>query len=265
MTAAVSKMAAAEWTKLRDLPRSRQLLVITFAAAAATAVVLVLTFPATRGTALSAATAEEVLSTSVLGIDAAAAVLVVLAAWFTGVEFRTGAITESLLRTRRRSRIVAAKSLVVAAVAAVTGVLTAVVVTVAGIVLAASAAQTGWGQALTVAGGGDHVRLALGSALLPVLFSLLAVFGAVGFRSVAGGVLTPLAFLLGSTLAGWLPTSLASALQPLLPLAAVHSLSGVAEAGGTEHIGELPAFALLVLWVASGAVFAIWRLRRQDF
>src|SRR5699024_9789262 len=57
MTAAVSKMAAAEWTKFRDLPRSRQLLVITFAAAAATAVVLVLTFPATRGTALSAATA----------------------------------------------------------------------------------------------------------------------------------------------------------------------------------------------------------------
>src|SRR5699024_7719373 len=198
-------------------------------------------------------------------LDAAAAVLVVLAPWFTGVEFRTGAITESLLRTRRRSRIVAAKSLVVAAVAAVTGVLAGAVVTVAGIDLAATARTSGWRQVLTVAGAGDHVRLALGIALLPVFFSLLAVFGPVGFRSVTGGVLTPLAFLLGSTLAGWLPTSLASTLQPLLPLAAVHSLSGVAEAGGTEHIGELPAFALLVLWMAGGAAFAIWRLRRQDF
>src|SRR5699024_2405395 len=103
MTTIASNMPAAEWAKPRDLPRSRQLLITTIAAAVPTAVVLVLTFPATRGTALSAATAEEVLSTSVLGIDAAAAVLVVLAAWFTGVEFRTGAITESLLRTRRRS------------------------------------------------------------------------------------------------------------------------------------------------------------------
>lgn len=82
MTTIASNMPAAEWAKLRDLPRSRQLLITTIAAAAATAVVLVLTFPATRGTALSAATAEEVLSTSVLGIDAAAAVLVVLAAWY---------------------------------------------------------------------------------------------------------------------------------------------------------------------------------------
>ena len=265
MTIIASNMPAAEWTKFRDLRRSRQLLITTIAAAVATAVVLVLTFPATRGTALSDATAEDVLSTSVLGIDAAAAVLVVLAAWFTGVEFRTGAITESLLRTRRRSRIVAAKALVVAAFAAVMGVLAAVVVTAVGIALAASAAQTGWGQALTVAGSGDHVRLALGSVVLPVVFSLLAVFGAVGFRSVAGGILTPLAVLLGSMLAGWLPTSLASTLQPLLPFAAVHSLSGVAEVDGTEYIGALSALVLLVLWVAGAAIFAAWRLRRQDF
>src|SRR5699024_2552554 len=111
MTTIASNMPAVEWAKLRDMHRSRQLLITTYAAVSPTSVVLLLTFPATRGTALSAATAEEVLSTSVLGIDAAAAVLVVLAAWFTGVEFRTGAITESLLRTRRRSRIVAAKSL----------------------------------------------------------------------------------------------------------------------------------------------------------
>src|SRR5699024_8767915 len=119
------------------------LLITAIAAAVATAAVLVLTFPATRGTALSAATAEEVLSTSALGIDAAAAVLVVFAAWFTGVEFRTGAITESLLRTRRRSNIVAAKSQVVAVTSAVAGVLAALVVTAVGIILAASAAQTG--------------------------------------------------------------------------------------------------------------------------
>ncbi|HJA60368.1 MAG TPA: hypothetical protein H9788_04625 [Candidatus Brevibacterium intestinavium] len=150
-------------------------------------------------------------------------------------------------------------------ITAVAGVLAAVVVTAAGIILAAAAAQTGWGQALTVAGSVDHARLALGSVLLPVVFSLLAVFGAVGFRSVAGGVLTPLAFLLGSMLAGWLPTSLASVLQPLLPLAAVHSLSGVAEVDGTEYIGELPALVLLVLWVAGAAFLAVWRLRRQDF
>ena len=255
----------AEWVKFCDLRRSRQLLIVTLIAGAVSAVLLVLTIPATRGAPLSETSTEDVLSASVLGVDAAAAVLVVLAAWYAGVEFRTGAITETLLRARRRSGIVAAKAVVIGAASTVAAIATAVTVTISGTLLAATLAGADWSEVLAVAGGSCHLRLAFGSTLLPIVYSLLAVFGAVAFRSVTGGVLTPLTLLLGSMLAGWLPDALASVLRPLLPVGAVHNISGVAEAGGTEYIGALPALVILIAWVVCGAVLATWQLRRQDF
>ena len=259
------RWTGAEWVKFRDQRRPRQLLGVTLILGVVSGVLLVLTIPATRGVPLFETSTEDVLSASVLGVDAAAAVLVVLAAWFAGVEFRTGAITEVLLRARGRSGIVAAKAVIIAETAAITTVVTAVAVTFSGSLLAGTVAGADWPEVLGVAGSPDHLRLAFGSTLLPIIFSVLAVFGAVVFRSVTGGVLTPLALLIGSMFAGWLPDGFASVVRPLLPLGAVHNISGVAEAGGTEYIGALPALVVLVAWVVGGAVLATWRLRGQDF
>lgn len=259
------RWTGAEWVKFRDQRRPRQLLGVTLILGVVSGVLLVLTIPATRGVPLLETSTEDVLSASVLGVDAAAAVLVVLAAWFAGVEFRTGAITEVLLRARGRSGIVAAKAVIIAETAAITTVVTAVAVTFSGSLLAGTVAGADWSEVLGVAGSPDHLRLAFGSTLLPIIFSVLAVFGAVVFRSVTGGVLTPLALLIGSMFAGWLPDGFASVVRPLLPLGAVHNISGVAEAGGTEYIGALPALVVLVAWVVGGAVLATWRLRGQDF
>lgn len=259
------RWTGAEWVKFRDQRRPRQLLGVTLILGVVSGVLLVLTIPATRGVPLLESSTEDVLSASVLGVDAAAAVLVVLAAWFAGVEFRTGAITEVLLRARGRSGIVAAKAVIIAETAAITTVVTAVAVTFSGSLLAGTVAGADWPEVLGVAGSPDHLRLAFGSTLLPIIFSVLAVFGAVVFRSVTGGVLTPLALLIGSMFAGWLPDGFASVVRPLLPLGAVHNISGVVEAGGTEYIGALPALVVLVAWVVGGAVLATWRLRGQDF
>ena len=259
------RWTGAEWVKFRDQRRPRQLLGVTLILGVVSGVLLVLTIPATRGVPLLESSTEDVLSASVLGVDAAAAVLVVLAAWFAGVEFRTGAITEVLLRARGRSGIVAAKAVIIAETAAITTVVTAVAVTFSGSLLAGTVAGADWPEVLGVAGSPDHLRLAFGSTLLPIIFSVLAVFGAVVFRSVTGGVLTPLALLIGSMFAGWLPEGFASVVRPLLPLGALHNISGVAEAGGTEYIGALPALVVLVAWVVGGAVLATWRLRGQDF
>ena len=259
------RWTGAEWVKFRDQRRPRQLLGVTLILGVVSGVLLVLTIPATRGVPLLETSTEDVLSASVLGVDAAAAVLVVLAAWFAGVEFRTRAITEVLLRARGRSGIVAAKAVIIAETAAITTVVTAVAVTFSGSLLAGTVAGADWPEVLGVAGSPDHLRLAFGSTLLPIIFSVLAVFGAVVFRSVTGGVLTPLALLIGSMFAGWLPDGFASVVRPLLPLGAVHNISGVAEAGGTEYIGALPALVVLVAWVVGGAVLATWRLRGQDF
>ncbi|RAE29015.1 hypothetical protein DN540_43405, partial [Burkholderia multivorans] len=99
-----------EWVKFRSLPTARRLTAAAVILGTVAAAVLILSFPVTRGTALADAEAVDVLSASVLGLDVAAIVLIVLASWFVGIEFRTGAITEALVRLPRRSVVITAKA-----------------------------------------------------------------------------------------------------------------------------------------------------------
>lgn len=256
---------SAEFSKLLDLRPPRRLILTTVLLSILTTVVLVLTFPVTQGIDLAAADSTEVISASILGVDVAAAVLVVLAAWFAGIELRSGAIAESLVRARRRREVVIAKTNVIAVVSALTAVVVAIIVTALGTILAATVTAADWSAAVDLALDARTLRLAFGSALMPLVFSLLALFGAFCFRSTAGGVLTALAVIACSMVAGWLPAPLASMILPLLPLSAVHSLSGVAALGSPEHIGPIPASLVLATWIACTAAIASSRMEHQDY
>ncbi|MCM1012964.1 hypothetical protein [Brevibacterium sp. XM4083] len=259
------RAASAEWAKLRSLRAPRMLGGTAVVLAALSSAVFILSFPVTQRTALDRAPLTDVLTASVLGVDVAAIVLVVFAAWFVGIEFRTGAITEALLRLPRRSAVITAKALVIAAVTVLTAVVAAVALTVVAVALAAALTGTSWSAALTAAVSPEHLRLLFGSALMPVVFALLAAFAAFAFGSMAAGVLGALGLIVASMLAGWLPAGAAAVVAPVLPLAAVHTISGAAEAGSTEFLGIVPAVIVLAAWVAIGWILAAWRLRRRDF
>lgn len=254
-----------EWVKFRSLPTARRLTAAAVILGTVAAAVLILSFPVTRGTALADAEAVDVLSASVLGLDVAAIVLIVLASWFVGIEFRTGAITEALVRLPRRSVVITAKAVVAAGVSAGAALLTAAAVTLVAVGFSTAVTGAPWSAALAEATAPDHVRLLLGSILMPVEFAVLAVFIAAAAGSLAAGLLGALGLIVASTLASWLPSALAVLVQPLLPLAAVHTISGAAEVGSAENLGVVPAVVVLAAWVAVGWAVAAWRLRRRDF
>lgn len=256
---------ASEWVKFRSLPTARRLTAAAVIVGAVAAAVLILSFPVTRGTALADAEVIDVLSASVLGLDAAAIVLIILAAWFVGVEFRTGSLTEALVRLPRRSVVITARAVVAAGVSAAAALLTAAAVTLVAVGFSTAVTGASWSAALAEAAAPDHVRLLLGSALMSVVFAVLAVFIAFAAGSLAAGLLGALGLIVASTLASWLPSALAAIVQLLLPLAAVHTISGAAAAGSAENLGVVPALLVLLAWVAIGWAAAAWRLQRRDF
>lgn len=217
-------------------------------AAVATAALFLVSLPITQGADASELAPAELLGASLLGLDAAAIVLIVAAASFAGSEYATGLVQPTYLLTPRRGRVVLAKAVVVTGVAVAVAAVAATLCTAVGI----------------SAGGGPldaaALRLAAGSALTPVFYALVAMAAALVLRSTGGGVVAALVLLGLPTLAAWIPG--VDVLVPLLPAAALHSISGVADAG--EAIGAVPGALSLLAWLGILGAVTLSRVRARD-
>lgn len=217
-------------------------------AAVAIAVLFLVSLPITQGATAAELAPGEVLGAALLGLDAAALVLIVLGASFAGSEYATGLVQPTYLLTPRRGRVVAAKAVVVTAVAVGAGAVAAVLCLLIG---------------LGAGGGpvdGAALRLAAGSALTPVLYALVGLFAALVLRSTGGGVVAALVLLALPTVVGWIPG--AGLLVPLLPAAALHSVSGAAD--GAEAIGVVPGVLSLLAWLGILGAVTLSRVRSRD-
>ena len=58
------------------------------------------------------------------------------------------------------------------------------------------------------------------------------------------------------------PRAVQEALVPVLPASAIHTLSGMAQAGSMEYAGAPAAFAVLVAWGALASALAVWCFRQ---
>ncbi|PRX97725.1 hypothetical protein [Allonocardiopsis opalescens] len=246
-----------ELGKLGSQRSLRLLAVLAVSAAPVTALVFCLSLPVTQGRAIDEVAPAELLSASALGIDAAALVVVVLAALAVGSEYATGLIQQSLAVTPRRGRLLAAKVLALALAAAAIGVSAALAV---GVVALGVGASAGAPAGAVFADGG--VRLLAGSVLMPVFYGVLAVAAAFAFRSTALGIVAPLAVLVLSAIAGWFGSAVGAVVTPITPLAALHSISGIAV--GAEAIGAPAGFLSLAVWTGAVLSIADSRFRRKD-
>ena len=244
-------MIRAEWTKFSTVRSLPWLAVGALAAAPLVALLLVVSLPVTQGRGISAVPAAEVVSAGLLGVDAAAIVLMVLGASVGGSEYATGLAQPTFLVTPRRGRVVLAKVVVTASVAGV--------VATAAAVLCPLAAQV-----VLVAAGlppapvdGALVRLAAGSALGPVFYALVALAAALVLRSTGGGVVVALAVLALPTVTSWIPGL--DVLAPVWPGAALHGVSGV-----DEHVGAGLGALSLLAWAAAVTAVAVWQVRVRD-
>ena len=253
----VGSAISAEFSKLTSVPRQRALLVGAIGAAALMAVVFYASVPVTQGRSLGELSPGEILGAGMLGVDAAAFVLIILAAVHVGSEYSTGMIQATLIITPVRGRVLAGKLVTVAATALVVGAIAAAVCAAAALVVGGA---VGINPSLILTSAG--IRLGLGSIAMPVLYAVIAAGAAFACRSIALGIAIPLAVMAVGGLAGWFGDSVSAVLTPLLPVAAIHSLSGVAT--GHESIGVVGAAVSMLAWLAISIGAAAWRLLRHD-
>ncbi len=105
-------------------------------------------------------------------------------------------------------------------------------------------------------------RLAVGCAAMPLFYVLLAVCATFVSRGTAAGIVAPCAVMLLPAIAELFPRAVQEALVPVLPASAIHTLSGMAQAGSMEYAGAPAAFAVLVAWGALASALAVWCFRQ---
>ncbi|MEJ3655998.1 hypothetical protein WEH80_23815 [Actinomycetes bacterium KLBMP 9759] len=254
MTAvAVFRSERTKFTTIRSLP---WLAAVAVAASTLMAVLFIVSLPITQGRDIGDVPPPDVIGAALVGIDVAAIVLIVLGASFAGSEYSTGTVQPTFVLTPRRGRVVIAKAAVVAGVALTSAVVTAVLCVLVGqVALLASGLPV-------VPVDGALARLALGSALGPVFYALVASAGALAFRSSGGGVVMALALLALPAIVGWIPGI--GGLVVLLPAAALHGMSGASDLGTAEYLAAGPAALSLVGWTMLAGALALWSVRARD-
>ncbi|ONH26965.1 ABC transporter permease [Pseudofrankia asymbiotica] len=231
----------AEWTKLRTSPGTCALLVGVVAGTVA----------------VSAAAAgfsdplpgADLPRLSLTGVQLGQAIVAVLAVLAIGDEYASGMTAVTFTAMPRRSRVLAAKALVVAMVVAV-------------VATAAVAASVVVGRLLlptyTLA-----ARPAIGSVLYLVLIALLSLGIATGVRSPAAGIGVVLALLYA------LPIVNAAVADPawqrrLLRIEPASAGLAVQATSGDVAIGPWKGLGVLALWAAGALLAAAVLLERRD-
>ena len=189
---------SSEFIKLISVPRQRALLFGAIGVAALMAVVFYVSLPVTQGRGLSELEPAEVLGAGILGVDAAAFIMIILAAIHVGSEYSTGMIQSTLTITPSRRRVLVGKFVSVAVTSSAVGAIAAAVCVGAALIVAGGIG-IGPGLILTAAG----IQLAFASIVMPVLYSVIAASAAFVCRSTALGIVVPLAVMAVGGLAGW--------------------------------------------------------------
>jgi ABC-type transport system involved in multi-copper enzyme maturation permease subunit/regulation of enolase protein 1 (concanavalin A-like superfamily) len=220
------------------------------------------------GSPFPTVTIEQSLAGAFLGLIA----IVVVATMFFSTEYRRGLIRTTLAATPRRGAVLAAKAVVIGAVAFVTGLVAAVVSI--GIGLPREESQ---GQVLLAAPLLTEARVIIGTAAMLAVAAVFAVaLGAILRRSAAAIVIAVvtvvLPFLL--TVLNVVPAGAGDWLLRLTPaagLAVEQSIprysqvtTVISPAQGSYPLSPLAGFGVLCLWAVAGLVLALVMLRRRD-
>jgi ABC-2 family transporter protein len=217
---------------------------------------------------LPSVTIEQSLAGAFIGLIA---IMVVAALFFTS-EYRRGLIRTTLAATPRRGPVLAAKAIVIGAVAFVAGLVAAAVAVAVGV-----PAEANRGQVVLSVSVLTEARVVVGTAaVLAVAAASATALGAVLRRSAAAisvGVVTfVLPFLL--TALNVFPSAVGAWVLRLTPAAGLaiqesipqyRQVTNVAEpAQGIYPLPPVAGFAVLCCWAAAVLALAFFMLRRRD-
>jgi ABC-type transport system involved in multi-copper enzyme maturation permease subunit len=198
--------------------------------------------------------------------------IVTVAAMFFSTEYRRGLIRTTLAATPRRGTVLAAKAVVIGAVAFVTGLVAAAVSVAVGVPKEQSA-----GLVLLTAPVLTEARAIIGTAAMLAVAAVFAVaLGAILRRSAAAITIAVVAVVLPFLLTGLnvVPAGVGDWLLRLTPaagLAVVQTIPRYAQVTtvtspvrGYYPLSPYAGLAVLGLWAAAALILALVMLRRRD-
>ena len=220
------------------------------------------------GSGYPTVTIEQSLAGAFLGLIA----IVVVAAMFFTAEYRRGLIRTTLAATPRRGAVLAAKAVVIGAVAFVTGLIASVISLALGV-----PKEQNQGQVVLTVPALTEARVIVGTAAVLALAAVLAVaLGAVLRRSAAAITVAVVTVVLPFLLAGLniVPSGVGAWLLRLTPTAGLaiqqsiprypQVTSVLSPVRGYYPLSPYAGFAVLCLWVAAALGLAFLLLRRRD-
>ena len=220
------------------------------------------------GAGLPTVTIEQSLVGAFLGLI----VIVVVAAMFFSTEYRRGLIRTTLAATPRRGAVLAAKAVVIGAVAFVAGLVAAAVSIAVGV-----PKEESQGQVLLTAPWLTEVRVIVGTAAMLAVAAVFAVaLGAILRRSAAAITIAVVAVVMPFLLTALniVPAGVGDWLLRVTPAAGLAIEQSIprysqvttvtAPVRGYYPLSPYAGFAVLCLWAAAALALALVMLRRRD-
>jgi ABC-type transport system involved in multi-copper enzyme maturation permease subunit len=209
---------------------------------------------------------------TLVGAFAALIVLIVLATMFMTGEYRRGLVRTTLAASPRRGRVLAAKAIVVAAVAFVTGLVSSAIAMPLGENILRHN-----GVELFPTSAATNVRVVAGTAALLAVAAVLAVAVGTILRRSATAITLVIVVIVAPyflTIASVVPAGAAQWLLRLTPAAGFaiqqskplyHQVTfDYSPANGFFPLGPWAGFAVLCGYAAAAMVLAVYLLRRRD-
>jgi len=248
-----------EYQKIVFLRFSKIFLVSLIILSLALGLIFSLTISVTQGKAITELQSFDVISVSMLGIDVAAIMLIIFTALLISSEFSTKLIHVSLAVTPNRKRFYLSKLTTYFLLSLVISIVTAFLAYFLGQLILM------FNNMPTVSLLDPSIRqFILGCIAMPIFYCLLAVAATFTFGNSACAITFSLGVLLIPGLIRMFSDEIQKLIIPILPIAALHSISGIAERGSFELLSMTTSIIILVVWIFITSLIGIWQFERKD-
>ena len=253
------KLIHTEYKKIIFLRFSKIYLGLIILVSLLMSLVFSLTTSITRGKTLSQIPPIDVVTASMLGIDVSAIMLIVFTALSISSEFSTKLIHVSLAVTPNRKRFYYSKFVTYFLLSLVTSLIVTLLTYLIGhLILNINGLTLDSFDVVTL-----H-QFVLGCMIMPIFYCLLTVAATFIFRNSAGAITLSLGVLLFPGIINLLSNGIRKWIIPIMPMSAVHSLSGVANASNYELLGTGQSILILLLWIGGTSLIGIIQFERKD-
>ena len=253
------KLINTEYKKIIFLRSSKIFLGVIILLSLIMGIVFCSTTSVTEGKVLSELPPMDVMTASMLGIDVAAIMLIIFTALSISSEFSTKLINVSLAVTPNRKRFYFSKLITYFLLSLVMSLIVTVLTYFAGhLILKLN------GLTLDALGSARLLQFTFGCFLMPIFYCLLTVAATFIFRSSAGAITLSFGVLLFPALINLFSNDIRRLVIPIMPMSALHSLAGVAQASAYESLGIGTSILILILWISGTSLIGIIQFERKD-